>query len=72
MFVKGWNVCTMYKCLFGLFDRWNHTPGKNLQLQNIKEKYLQCVIRHSFTQCSKKNHKLKTNVSQEYSSVAVV
>lgn len=28
--VKGWKVCTLYKCLFGLFDQWDHTPDKNL------------------------------------------
>lgn len=30
IFVKGWKVCTVYKRLFGLFDRWDHTPGNNL------------------------------------------
>lgn len=36
IFEKGWKVCTVYKCLFGLFGRWNHTPGNNLYLQKNK------------------------------------
>lgn len=30
MFVKGWKVCTVNKCLFGFFHQWGHTPGNNL------------------------------------------